>query len=70
MARYVLAAVLALCLSAPTLAAKRHYNGAPSERCKIVNIAPYYNKTTVRKGRRVYLTRSTAPVNMAIICKH
>jgi hypothetical protein len=50
-------------------AAKRYYTRDTGDRCKIVNVAPYYNKTTVRKAKRVYVTRSTAPVNVAIICK-
>jgi hypothetical protein len=70
MARYLLAAALVLCLSVPATAAKRHYNSrGASDQCRIVNIAPYYNKTTIRNGKRVYITRSTAPLNMAIICK-
>jgi hypothetical protein len=70
MARYLLAAALVLCLSVPAMAAKRHYNSrGASDECRIVNIAPYYNKTTIRNGKRVYITRSTAPLNMAIICK-
>jgi hypothetical protein len=52
------------------MAAKRDYNSrVASDECRIVNIAPYYNKTTIRNGKRVYITRSTAPLNMAIICK-
>jgi hypothetical protein len=70
MARYLLAAALVLCLSVSATAAKRHYyNRGAGDECRIVNIAPYYNKTTIRKGKRVYITRSTAPLNMAIICK-
>jgi hypothetical protein len=70
MARYLLAAALVLCLSDPAMAAKRHYNSrGAGDQCRIVNIAPYYNKTTIRDGKRVYITRSTAPLNMAIICK-
>ena len=75
MARYFLIGVLLLCFSVPALAAKRYYDThgyyhyGTSDRCKIVNIAPYYNKTTIRKGRRVYVTRSISPLNMAIICK-
>jgi hypothetical protein len=69
MAHYLLVAVLVVSFSAPALAAKRYPNrGSPND-CRIVNIAPRYTQTTIRKGRKVYLTRSTAPVNMAIICK-
>jgi hypothetical protein len=69
MARYLLVGVLVLCFASPAFAAKRYYNRGASDQCRIVNIAPYYNKTTIRNGRRVYITRSTDPVNMAIICK-
>ena len=69
MARYLLVGVLLLFIASPALAAKRYSNRGAADRCKIVNIAPYYNTTTVRKGKRVYVTRSIAPVNMAIICK-
>ncbi|HEU0018281.1 MAG TPA: hypothetical protein VFQ31_08015 [Methyloceanibacter sp.] len=34
-----------------------------------MNIAPSYAKTTIRKGKRVYITRPTAAQDMAIICK-
>lgn len=69
MAHLLLVAVLVVAFSTPALAAKRYYNrGSPND-CKIVNVAPGLTKTTVRKGKRVYVTRSTAPVNMAIICK-
>ena len=46
-----------------------HYNRASPDDCRIVNIAPSYAKTTIRKGKRVYLTRPTAAQDMAIICK-
>jgi hypothetical protein len=69
MARYFLVGVLVLCFASPAFAAKRYYNRGASDQCRIVNIAPYYNKTTIRNGRRVYVTRSTDPLNMAIICK-
>ena len=69
MARYLFVGVLVLCFASPAFAAKRYYNRRASDQCKIVNIAPYYNKTTIRNGRRVYVTRSIDPVNMAIICK-
>ena len=69
MAHYLLCAVLVVSFSVPALAAKRYYNrGSPND-CRIVNVAPGYAKTTVRRGRRVYVTRPTAPVDMAIICK-
>jgi hypothetical protein len=69
MARYLLVGFLVLCSASPAFAAKRYYNRGASDLCKIVNIAPYYNKTTIRNGKRVYVTRSVDPVNMAIICK-
>jgi hypothetical protein len=69
MARYLFVGILVLCFANPAFAAKRYYNRGASDQCKIVNIAPYYNKTTIRNGRRVYITRSIDPVNMAIICK-
>jgi hypothetical protein len=69
MARYLFVGILVLCFASPAFAAKRYYNRRASDQCKIVNIAPYYNKTTIRNGRRVYVTRSIDPVNMAIICK-
>ena len=53
----------------PGLRRQTIFNHGASDQCRIVNIAPYYNKTTIRNGRRVYITRSTDPVNMAIICK-
>ena len=34
-----------------------------------LNVAPSYAQTTVRKGKRVFVTRPTANVDMAIICK-
>ena len=69
MARYLFIGFLVLCFASPAFAAKRYYNRGASDLCKIVNIAPYYNRTTIRNGRRVYVTRSIHPVNMAIICK-
>ena len=69
MAHFLLVASLAIVLSVPALAAKRAYNRGSPDDCRIVNIAPSYAKTTIRKGKRVYITRPTAPVDMAIICK-
>jgi hypothetical protein len=69
MARYLLVWFLVVGFASPVFAAKRYYNRWAADQCKIVNIAPYYNTTTIRKGKRVYVTRSIAPVNMAIICK-
>jgi hypothetical protein len=69
MAHLLLVAVFVIAFSVPALAAKRYYNrGSPND-CKIVNVAPGYAKTTVRRGKRVYVTRPTALVDMAIICK-
>jgi hypothetical protein len=67
MARYLLIAALVIVVSAPAFAAKRS-RGAP-DRCRIVNIAPHYTQTTIRKGKRVYVTREIARQDMAIICK-
>ncbi len=67
MARYLLIAALMIAVSAPALAAKGS-RGAP-DRCRIVNIAPHYTQTKIRKGKRVYVTREIARQDMAIICK-
>ena len=67
MARYLLIAALMIAVSAPALAAKGS-RGAP-DRCRIVNIAPHYTQTKIRKGKRVYVTREIAQQDMAIICK-
>lgn len=64
----LLVAALVVSFSVPALAAKRYDRGSPDD-CRIVNIAPSYAKTTIRRGKRVYVTRPTAPVDMAIICK-
>ena len=69
MAQILLVVVLVVSFSVPALAAKRYYNRGSPDDCRIVNIAPGYTKTKVRKGKRVYVTRSTAAVDMAIICK-
>jgi hypothetical protein len=70
MAHFLLVAALVVSFSVPALAAKRYHNRSPSpDDCRIVNVAPSYAKTTVRKGKRVYVTRPTAAVDMAIICK-
>jgi hypothetical protein len=69
MARFLLIAALVVSFSVPALAAKRYYNrGSPND-CRIVNFAPSYAKTAIRKGKRVYITRPTAQQDMAIICK-
>lgn len=65
MSRYFLAAALVVGLAVPAMAAKAKPD---YDRCKIVNIAPYYTKTIIRKGRRVFLTRETSRRDMAIIC--
>ena len=69
MAHILLVAALVVSFSVPALAAKRYYNRASPDDCRIVNIAPYYAKTTIRKGKRVYVTRPTVAQDMAIICK-
>ena len=70
MAQYFLVAALVIGFSLPAAAAKRYYNrGVSPNDCRIVNFAPGYAKTTIRKGKRVYITRPTASQDMAIICK-
>jgi hypothetical protein len=69
MAHFLLVAALVVSFSVPALAAKRYYNRGSPDDCRIVNIAPGYAKTTIRKGKRVYVTRPTAAQDMAIICK-
>jgi hypothetical protein len=64
-----LIAVFVVGLSGSAYAAKRSYNRASPDDCKIVNFAPSYAKTTIRKGKRVYITKPTATQDMAIICK-
>jgi hypothetical protein len=65
MAYHLLIAALAVSLSVPAFAAKR---GSAND-CRIVNFAPTYTKTTIRKGKRVYITRPIDRQEMAIICK-
>jgi hypothetical protein len=69
MAHILLVAALTVSFAVPAVAAKRHYNRGSPDDCRIVNIAPSYAKTTIRKGKRVYITRPTAAQDMAIICK-
>ena len=70
MSRYLLVAAVLVGFSVPAIAAKGpHHVRRPHQQCKIVNVAPYYNKTTIRKGRRVYVTREIARQDMAIICR-
>ena len=69
MAHILIIVLFLVSFSASAFAAKRYYNRASPDDCRIVNIAPGYTKTTIRKGKRVYITRPTAADNMAIICK-
>ena len=69
MTRYLIVIVLVGSFSLPALAANRQYDRASPDDCRIVNIAPSYAQTTIRKGKRVFITRPTANVDMAIICK-
>jgi hypothetical protein len=69
MAQYLLVAALVVSFSIPAFAAKRYYNRGSPDDCRIVNFAPYYAQTTIRKGKRVYITRPTTDRDMAIICK-
>jgi hypothetical protein len=68
MARCLLIAVLIMVGLTPALAVSASRWGP--DRCRIVNIAPHYTQTTIRKGRRVYITREIARQDVAIICKH
>ena len=69
MVRYLLAAALVVSSSAPVPATKRYYDRSAPGDCRIVNVTPGYAKTTIRKGKRVYITKPTATRDMAIICK-
>ena len=69
MTHILLVAALLVSFSTSALAAKRYYNRASPDDCRIVNIAPSYAKTTIRKGKRVFITKPTAAQDMAIICK-
>ena len=69
MTRYLIGILLVGSFSLPALAANRQYDRASPDDCRIVNIAPSYVQTTIRKGKRVYVTRPTSNVDMAIICK-
>jgi hypothetical protein len=70
MPQFLLVAALVISFSVSALAAaKRQYDRASPDDCRIVNIAPSYAQTTIRKGKRVYVTRPTSNVDMAIICK-
>ena len=69
MAHFLLVAALVIGFTVPALAAKRYYNRGSPDDCRIVNFAPSYAKTTIRKGKRVYITRPTTSQDMAIICK-
>ena len=69
MAHFLLVAALVVGFAVPAFAAKRNYDRGSPDDCRIVNFAPGYAKTTIRKGKRVYITRPTAPQDMAIICK-
>jgi hypothetical protein len=69
MAYHLLIAALVVSFSVPALAAKRYYNRGSAQDCRIVNFAPTYTKTTIRKGKRVYITRPIDRQEMAIICK-
>ena len=62
MAHILLIVIFVVSFSVPALAAKRYYNRGSPDDCRIVNIAPGYTKTKVRKGKRVYVTRPTAAV--------
>ena len=69
MPQFLLVTALVICFCVPALAAKRQYDPASPDDCRIVNIAPSYAQTTIRKGNRAYVTRPTSNVDMAIICK-
>ena len=65
MGQYIVVVALVIGLTIPAMAADHRglYRG-----CRIVNIAPHYTQTTIRKGKRVYVTREVAKQDMAIIC--
>lgn len=63
-----LIATLLVGVSTTALAAKRYDRSSPDD-CKIVNFAPNYTQTAIRKGKRVFITRPTTSRDMAIICK-
>ena len=69
MTRYIIVIVVVGSFSLPAIAAKRQYDRASPDDCRIVNIAPSYAQTTIRKGKRVFITRPTSNADMAIICK-
>ena len=54
MTHILIVAALVVSFSISAFAAKRYYNRASPDDCRIVNIAPSYAKTTIRKGKRVY----------------
>jgi hypothetical protein len=64
MSRYFLVAALVVGFAVPAMAAKarRDY-----DRCKIVNVAPHYAQTRIRRGKRAFI-REVARRDMAIIC--
>ena len=64
MPQFLLVAALVISFSVPALAAKRQYDRSSPDDCRIVNIAPSY-----AQGGRVYITRPTSNVDMAIVCK-
>ena len=64
MPQFLLVAALVISFSVPALAAKRQYDRSSPDDCRIVNIAQSY-----AQGRRVYITRPTSNVDMAIVCK-
>ena len=68
MAHFLLVAALVIGFSVPALAAKRTYNRGSPDDCRIVNFAPTYTQTTIRKGKRVYITKPIDRQEMAIIC--
>jgi hypothetical protein len=69
MAHFLLVAVLVVSFAVPALAAKRNHNRSSPDDCRIVNFAPTYTQTTIRKGKRVYITKPIDRQEMAIICK-
>lgn len=69
MAHFLLLAALVIGFSVPAVAAKRYYNRGSPDDCRIVNFAPTYTQTTIRKGKRVYITKPIDRQEMAIICK-
>jgi hypothetical protein len=69
MSKYVLAGILVLAFTAPTLAAKEFYiiRGA-DKKCTIVEEKPTASSTTVIVGNKAYTTREEAETELKTVC--